>query len=442
MRSAVAHWGAREWRKNSDDLVRDPAHPRAFPSTYPMDLMGRIRVKLTAEDGNLVAYGFGGQRIVLPHRSVGRVLTVTKFRVGSITHARALLVLDYEERLLLRADGLWETYGEVQRVCRAAKLNKPTHLYPSSSASRKYQPKGSRRTLQPPRFHKAPGYAKLRVYPRGRLLRILALIAAFGLAMGFGGFLGALPAAALPEWFGAVRTLFGIIGSLLGVAAGVWVGAAIWHLWVDAVRWAGASLAAGGLAPLRRFFRRRREHSGTWLLAANLGLFALLVALIGWGPGVGIASLAHGFRDSSLVASLRTSGVTTQGLLVDVPDYGTDDNGNETVQDVATLEFKARGDLVEATDPSIGGRPLPLDADDPMETSVPETVVYLRDDASVAATQQQITGSVWHGAPTANLISGGLLTLALPPYLFFLVLRIRRLRWMRAKGLVEDLTGV
>lgn len=440
MRSAVAHWGTREWRKNSDDLVRDPAHPQAFPSTYPMDLMGRIRVRLTVEDGDLVAYGFGGQRIVLPRTSVGAVLTATKFRVGSITHGRALLVLDHEDRLLLRADGLWETYGEVQRVCQAAKLSKPTHLYLGSSANRRYQPKGRRRALQPPGFDKAPGYAKLRVCPRGRLLRILALIAAFGLAMGFGGFLGALPAVALPEWFGAVRTLFGIIGALLGVAAGAWVGAAVWHLWVDAVRWAGASLAVGGLAPLGRFFRRRREHSGTWLLAANFGLFALLVALIGWGPGVGIVSLAHGFRDSSLVASLRTNGVTTQGLLVDVPDYGTDDNGNETVKDVATLDFKARGDLVEATDPSIGGRPLPLDADDPMDTSVPETVVYLPDDASVAAAQQQIAGSVWHGAPTANLISGGLLTLALPPYLFFLVLRIRRLRWMRAKGLVEDLT--
>jgi hypothetical protein len=441
MRSAVAHWGTREWRKNQDDLVHDPAHPQAFPSVYPMDLMGRIRVKLTVEDGDLVAYGFGGQRIVMPRRSVGAVLTASKFRLGSITHARALLVLDREERVLLRADGLWETYGEVARVCRVAKLGEPKHLYLGSSASRKYQAKRGRSALQPPRFNQAPGYAKLRVYPRGRLLRILALIVLFGLTMGLGGFLGTLPAVALPEWFGAVRTLFGIIGALLGIAAGVWVGAAIWHLWVDAVRWAGASLAAGGLAPAGRFFGRRREHAGTWLAMANLGLFALLVALIGWGPGVGIVSLTHGFRDSSLVASLRADGVTTQGLLVDVPDYGTDDHGNETVQDVSTLDFKAGGDLVEATDPSIGGRPLPLNAADPLGTNMPETVVYLPDDPSVAATQQQITGSVWHGAPAANLISGGLLTLALPPYVFFLVLRIRRLRFLRAKGLVEDLTS-
>jgi len=409
---------------------------------YPMDLMGRIRVKLAAEDGNLVAYGFGGQHIVLPHQSIGSVVTVTKFRlVNGITHPRALLILDRDDRVLLRADGLWETYGEVARVCRAANLRQPTHLYLGSSASRKYQPAGRRRALQTPRFHKAPGYAKLRVRPRGRSLRILALIVTFSVTMVLGGSLGALPAAALPEWFGAVRTLFGIIGAVLGIAAGAWVGAAIWHVWVDAVRWAGASLAAGGLAPAGRFFARRREHEGSWLVAANLSLFALLVALVAWGPGVGLASLAHGFRDSSLVASLRADGVTTRGLLVDVPDYGTDDHGNPTVNDVSTLDFKANGKLVEATDPSIGGRPLPLDADDPIDTSVPETVVYLPDDPSVVAAKQQITGSVWHGAPTANLISGGILTLALPPYVLYLVLRIRRLRFQRAKGLVEDLTG-
>ena len=56
MKSPVTHWGAREWRKNMDDLVPDPAHPQAFPAKYPMDLMGRIRVKLGAEDGNLVAW--------------------------------------------------------------------------------------------------------------------------------------------------------------------------------------------------------------------------------------------------------------------------------------------------------------------------------------------------------------------------------------------------
>lgn len=69
------------------------------------------------------------------------------------------------------------------------------------------------------------------------------------------------------------------------------------------------------------------------------------------------------------------------------------------------------------------------------------TVVYLPSNPNVAAAEQQITGSVWHGAPTANLITGGILTLALPPLLLFLVLTLRRRRWRRAKDFVDDLTG-
>ncbi len=51
MKSPVAHWGSREWRKNMDDLVPDPAHPQAFPSQYPMDLMGRMPSPLAAGQG-------------------------------------------------------------------------------------------------------------------------------------------------------------------------------------------------------------------------------------------------------------------------------------------------------------------------------------------------------------------------------------------------------
>jgi hypothetical protein len=168
---------------------------------------------------------------------------------------------------------------------------------------------------------------------------------------------------------------------------------------------------------------------------------ALFVALVGWGPGVGLSSLVDGFRVSSLVASLRANGATSQGALIDVPQYSTDDNGNTTVTDVSTLAFKVDGQTQQTPDPSIGGRPLPLDADDPAGTQIPETVVYLPDNPQVAAARQQITGSVWHGAPTANLISGGIFTLALPPLFIYLVLRLRRLRWRRAKDLVEDLSS-
>ena len=446
-RIPVAHWSADEWRENADDLVRDPKRPQACPATYPMDLMGRIRVKLTAEGGDLVAYGFGGQRIVLPHKSIGAVRTVDRYRIGqsNITRENALLVLDRAGRILLRANGLWETYGEVQRVCQAAKLPSPTHtstvsyLRPGKYQSR---PKPSQRTTRPaPRFYKAPEYRRLRVRPRGWPLRLLAVLTLYGLTTGLGGFLMALPAVMLPEWFGAVRTLLILIGVALGASAGAWVGAAVLHVWTDGLRWAAASWAAGAPAPASRFFTRRRERSNGWQWAANVGLTALFVALFGWGPGVGIVTTAHGFRDASLVASLRQSGATTHGTLVDVPDYETASNGQVTEKDVSTLSFKVGGNLVQDDDPSIGGRPLPLDSGDPKDTSVPETIVYLPDNHDVAAAWQQITGSVWHGAPTANLISGGILTLALPPFGLFLVLRLRRLRWKRASGFVEDLTA-
>ena len=55
---------------------------------------------------------------------------------------------------------------------------------------------------------------------------------------------------------------------------------------------------------------------------------------------------------------------------MDVPDFGTESQGYEMVKHVPTLDFKAGGDPVEATDPSIGGRPLPLDAADPYAGSV------------------------------------------------------------------------
>jgi hypothetical protein len=430
MKSPVAHWGAREWRKSMDDLVPDPAHPQAFPSKYPMDLMGRIRVKLCAEDGNLVAYGFGGQRVALPAKSVGFVITVSSFRVGRVTHGTALLVLDDNDQILLRADGMWETYGEVQKVCHAAKAPSPKHEWSGST-------RNGRTGRRPPRFAKAPGYVKLRTNPRGSTLRVLALIVLFLVVAGLGGFVGVLPAVALPEWFGAVRTLIGIVGALLGVAGGLWVAAAISHVLADAVRWAAISWVAGTPAPPGRFFGRRREHQGAWPAAANVALVLLCFALVGWGPGVGIASLAHGFRDSSLVAELRANGTTVPGTLMDVPQYSTDDNGKTTETDVPTLSFLGH----ETTDPSIGGRPLALDAADPVSTDDQETVVFLPSDPDVAAAEQQVTGSVWHGAPTANLISGGLFTLALPPLLWFLVLRVRRRRWRRAKQFVDDLTG-
>lgn len=301
-----AHWQADEWRKNFDDLVVDGTHPQAFPSTYPMDLLGQIRVKLTAEDGDLVAYGFGGQRIAMPHKSIGSVLTLNEFRLGASDHPleNALLVLDRDKKILLRADGAWDTYGEVARVCKAAKLPSPKHT--ATSGLVEHQPRGSTHELHDPgipRYLKAPGYRRLRVHPRGQLLRGLAVLLVYLVTLGVGVVPGALLMALLPESFGAVRILLALVVIVLGGAGGIWAGAAILHAWTDALRWAGASWLAKAPAPPNRFFSRRQERSSAWQSAADIGLAALFVALVAWGPGVGIAALAHGFQQTANLIS-------------------------------------------------------------------------------------------------------------------------------------------
>ena len=387
---------------------------------------------LRAEDGNLVGYGFGGQRVVVPAGTVGAVVTVDRYRTEHARYGRALLVLDRKQRILLRASGLWETYGEVARVCRAAGLPKPRHVY--TVRTRSARRSGGRSARAWPLYQKAPGYRRLRMAPRTTPLRLLAGTVLFLLTTVFGIFLGVLPAVLLPEWFGAVRTLIGITGGVLGAAAGIWLGAAIRNQTVQALRWAVSSWTARTVAPPGRFFRRR-EPSARWAVLRTVGLAGLIVAMVGWGPGVGIASLTHGLRDSALVAELRAHGVAAPGLLVDVPRYSTDSDGETTETDVPTLSFLGQ----EVTDPSIGGRPLPLDSGDPVGTRQPVTVVFLPLNFSTAAARQQITGSVWHGAPTANMISASLLTLALPVAVRGFVARVRRLRRRRDGILLDDL---
>ena len=156
---------------------------------------------LRAEDGNLVGYGFGGQRVVIPADSAGAVVTVNRYRTEHARHGRALLVLDRKQRILLRASGLWETYGEVARVCRAAGLREPRHV--RTVGTRSARRSGGRSARAWPRYQKAPGYRRLRMAPRTTPLRLLAGAALFMLTIGFGIFLGVLPRCCCPS--GSVR---------------------------------------------------------------------------------------------------------------------------------------------------------------------------------------------------------------------------------------------
>jgi hypothetical protein len=373
---------------------------------------------------------------------------VRAYRTGSTTRGQALLVFDKHDRILLRAGGLWDTYGEVARVCRAAGAPSPEHVRYSQavtatrsmSESKRHQAQHARRRPKPPLYQKAHGYRRLRTVPRGTTLRVLVVTAALLVTAGLGGLAGVLPAVLLPDWIGSVRMLIAIAGVALGVAGGIWLFAALTHVVADGVRWAAASLGAMTPAPPGRFFRRRRS-SEKWADLATAGMIALVPALIGWGPAVALVTGVHGLSDSHLVADLRASGARTPGFLVDVPDYETDDNGNTTVTDVPTLSFRVGGVRWQDTDPSIGGRPLALDSSDPMDTRRPVTVVYDPSDPYTAAALPQITGSVWHGAPTANVIVGIIFTLALPLLTWRLVVRVRRRKWLRDADMVDDFFG-
>jgi hypothetical protein len=439
-----AHWGSRAWQKNLDETTFNPEHPQAFPAARATDLMGRIRVRISAENDGLVAYGFGGQRIAIHSSEIGAVRTASAYRTGGPTRSQALLVFDKADRILLRAAGLWETYGEVARVCRVAKAPAPTHVsstYVRTASGRSRSGRTrTRRVQQAPRYQKAHGYRRLRTRPRGATLRLLAVLALFIVAIAIPIFIGLLPALFLPDWIGKVRVLIGVVGAAVGFAAGLWLFAAVTHFIVDGLRWAIASIQAAGFAPPDRFFRWRGSESDKWSGFLTLGLFLMVPLLVIWGPGLALVSGIHGVTDSNLAGDLRANGVQTQGALIDVPSYSTDSNGDTTVTDVPTLSFRVTGQTWQDTDPSIGGRPLPLDAGDPDGTDVPLTIVYDPDNPNTAAALQQITGSVWHGAPTANVISGTLLTAVLPFWIWWALARARRRKFLRNADLLEGIT--
>jgi hypothetical protein len=238
---------------------------------------------------------------------------------------------------------------------------------------------------------------------------------------------GALLGVALPDWFGAVRILIGIAGAAAGATGATWLLIRGSRLALGAIRWTAYSLKVRSPAPAAPFFPRREPAAAARKLRVAAMVLAM-PALIGWGPGVTIATLVNGFSDQALVHTLRQSGVTVPGQVVDVPTYSTDSDGNTTVTDHATLSFLAGGGAVLIRDPDIAGRHWPINPD--------QTVIMVFNPANPdqAAVQGQIEGSPWHGIPTANLISGGLLTAALP----FLIWGLVRVRAAGRRAQSED----
>ena len=394
--------------------------PYVYPLTGVTDLRGRMPVRLTAEDRDLVAYGFGDQRIAIPAAEIGAVVVHRGWGKRWGGSGPALVVLDSRDRMLLRAGGAWgatESDG-FGKMCSILKIARPRYLTLRESRQQK------------PRWQRAPGFQKLRIRPRGFFLVRFAVVLSGAILMALGTTAAVLLAGALPWDIGAARNLIGLVLALAAVWASVWLcGVAL-----RALNWLAVSLSVRSLAPPDRFFGpdpRRRRTARTWLTV----LMVLAVpALIAWGPVIGLISLTHGFSDQALVSTLRHGGVATTGHVIDVPTYSTDSDGNSVVTDHPTLAFQPQGAApVRTPDPAIAGWTWPMDDEQPV------MIVYDPARPATAAAAGQLSGSPWHGAPTGNVISGALLAVTLVPLTWLTVRRIQSLRREQREGFFEGL---
>lgn len=413
-----------------------PPVAEVYPITGATDLLGRMPVRVRAEDGHLVGYGFEKQRVSIPAGEIGAVYTHRGWGKQWGRTGPALVVLDKEGRVRLRAPGLWSGVGRrntrssrtysytisdgLADVCASLGLDRPKYLT--------FREVRRQKAL----WRKAPGYRKLRIWSRGYLFTRLALVM-FGLvAGGLGIAAGVALANLLPQGFGDIRALVGIVLCTAAVWGALWLS----FFALRALNWLAVSLNVGTLAPPGRFFgavyRPRNRKAETWL---TMLMAAAIPILFVFGPIIGLVSLTHGFSDQALVASLRQHGASALGFVIDVPTYSTDKDGNTVVTDHPTLEFLPMGDadVVRTPDPAIAGWTWPMDP-----TSL-VTIVYDPANPSTAAVAGQISGSPWHGAPTGNVISGALLTVVLVPLTWTTVRRIRNLRRESREGLFEGL---
>jgi Protein of unknown function (DUF3592) len=399
----------------ADELTATEAGPNPPRS----DLLGRQPVRVRAEGTSLAAYGFGHQRIAIPAADIRSVVTHASYSGKFAAHNAAMVVLDRDDRMLLRARGAWG-YADLAPVLGALGLPRAKYLTARDMRRR------------PPRWARAPGFRKLRTSPRGSLAFGLGLLVLFPAVLAAGAVAGAMLGAALPYWLGAVRILIGIAGAAAGAVAGPWLLTRIGRLGLGAIRWTAYSLRVRSPAPAAPFFPRRGPSSAMRKLR-TAAMVAAVPALIGWGPGVGIATLVNGFSDQALVTMLRESGVATPGHVIDVQTFSTDSDGNTTVTNTVTLSFTTLGGTMQVPDPDIAGRHWPAD---PGQTI---TVVYNPLNPQQAAVRAQIEGSPWHGIPTANLISGGLLTLALPFLTWAVVRRIAAGRRAKSEDFLDGI---
>ncbi|HUN38046.1 MAG TPA: DUF3592 domain-containing protein [Trebonia sp.] len=408
---------------NNNDF--DPAIPTALPLFGKATVTGKIPVRLRAEGDTLVAYGYGRQRIVFSAGDVSRIqVRILRNSQNGEDMGSYLLVRGKSNskskstEILLWARGAWGP--GLAEICAQLGLPKP-----EVATTRPFT-----ETLAPT---VGRPYPLLRTHPRNWIPLLLAGILGVLVMVGLGIFAGVGLALLLPPAIGDVRDLIAIILAAAGVLGGVWVAFATRSMSIGAVRWAVASRRAGGPAPVGPFLSLDVPSHVISTVTTVLLALAIPFLLI-WGPAVAITSAVHGFRDAALVSDLRTSGSATVGYVVNVPSYSTDSQGNTTVTPHAYLQFIPEGrSAVSEPDPAIGGQTWP------MGTGQLVTIYYDPADPVKAAVEGQITGSVWHGAPTGNVISGALAIAIEPALIWLFYRRVTAKRRKAARDFAEGL---
>ncbi|HEX4831529.1 MAG TPA: hypothetical protein VH478_10600 [Trebonia sp.] len=385
----------------------DPTILTAYPVEGKASVLGDMPVRLRAEGTTLAAYGFGHQRIAVPASEIATIQAYVRRGPKGEVAAASLALIGHSGSPLLWARGPWGPgLEELRKKLRIRSLTHPTGRLTAHFRTRRSLPRGT---------------PVLRTRPRGWL--VLGITAfAVALLMTIGGALAGVGLSLLlPSGIGGIRDLIGIALAIGGVLGGIWLFYAIRSVLADGLRWLVASLRAGGPAPWDRFWRVETPAMVLGTIVTIMVALSIPLLLI-WGPIIAGVSLSHGYRDAALVRDLRQHGVQVAGTVVNDPYYTTDSDGDEEEHDRAALSFSPVGQTrqqLTVDDPGIAGITWPIDPYDPV------TVVYDPADPQKAAVQQQITGSVWHGAPIGNVIGGAVAVLIFePPLIWLFILRV------------------
>ncbi|HWG01235.1 MAG TPA: hypothetical protein VG164_05235, partial [Trebonia sp.] len=213
--------GERSGRLDGESGESGDSVIEAYPVSGVTDLLGRMPVRLAAGHGELLAYGFNGQRIAIPASEIGAVKVYRGYGKGWGKSGPSLVVLDKAARLRLRARGTWDWQSarQVKSGTTAKWVNSDLfELFRTLGTDRPEYLTMREARRQVPRWGRAPGFRKLRTRPRGYVAVRLALALLAVALCGAGVAIGVLLANLLPSAVGDVRSLIGVAL----VAAAVW----------------------------------------------------------------------------------------------------------------------------------------------------------------------------------------------------------------------------